>query len=417
MQKILIYTEKITPRIQYVFDFVLREFSGLDFELTTNVQFFEASEIPKVNYSQQKIADEIYLKSDEFMFEDIISDKIKFEELDSIGKLFFALSRYEEYLPQPKDYHGRISGKGKVYKTPFVDEWILEFHKELKLKYPELEFKKRKFELVLTCDVDQAWKYRNKGFKRIYGAYLKDLVKLDFKEFAKRKRVISGKEEDPFDTFDYFKSFLDHPLRLRSVSGQNDNNLRMIFFWLMADYGQFDKNNPVENRAFQEKIKETSKWAEFGVHPSYVSNSSKEKLKTEIKRLAKTLGKPIQKSRQHYIKIVFPHTYRNLIEAGIKEDYTMGYPDETGFRAGTCTPFFWYDLKDEISTDLKVYSFCAMDATLQSYLKFTPEEAKNELRRLKYEIQKVDGQMIVLFHNSNLNEQWVGWDEVLESLF
>src|SRR5690606_36173702 len=149
--------------------FLLREFSGLDFELTSNVQFFEASDFPKINYSQQKFADEIHLKSDEFMFENGISVSVKFEELYPVGKLFFALSRYEEYLPQEKDVHGRISGIGKVYKTPFVDHWILGFQKELKEKYPHLEFKKRAFELVRTCDVDQAWKYRNKGLKRTFG--------------------------------------------------------------------------------------------------------------------------------------------------------------------------------------------------------------------------------------------------------
>ncbi len=408
--KILIYTEKITPRIQYVFDFVLREFSGLDFELTTNAQFFELSEIFKINYSKQKFADEIYLQSDEFMFEDSISDKIKLEELHSIGKIFFALSRYEEYGAQQKDAHGRISGKGRVYKTPFVDKLILGFQKEWKAKYPELEFKKRRFGITLTCDVDQAWKYKHKGFKRTYGAFLKDLVKFDFQELKKRKKIISGKEKDPFDTFEFFKSFLD------SSIPRNDLKIKMIFFWLMADYGKFDKNNPVGNSAFQEKIREISSWAECGIHPSYASNSDPEKLEIEIRRLEKVWGDKIKKSRQHYIKLDFPQTYQNLIEKGISEDYSMGYADETGFRAGTCTSFFWYDLSKEIQTDLKVIPFCAMDVSMRNYQKWSIEESVQEIRRLKSEIQKVEGNMCVLFHNSNFREHWEGWEKVMESL-
>ena len=410
MQKTLIYTEKITPRIQYVFDFLLRGFSGLDFELTANIQFFESSGLPKINYSQQKLTDEIHLESDEFMFETGISGSVKFEGLHPVGKLFFALSRYEEYLPQKKDVHGRISGAGKVYKTPFVDNWAIEFQKELKAKYPELEFKKREFGITLTCDVDQVWKYKHKGFKRTYGAYLKDFSKLNFKESAKRRNVISGIEKDPFDTFEIFKE-----LTLRQA--QRDGNYKIIFFWLMADYGKFDKNNPVSNRFFQDKIREISAWAECGIHPSYISNSYPEKLTTEIKRLEKILGIKITKSRQHYIKLNFPETYQNLIKNGITEDYSMAYADETGFRAGTCTPFFWYDLESEKQTELKVHPFCAMDVSMRNYMKLSVEESIEEIGRLKNEIQKVNGQMVVLFHNSNFRESWQGWEKVMESLF
>ena len=413
MQKILIYTEKITPRVQYIFDFILREFSGLDFELTSNVQFFEASDLPKINYSKDQFSDEIHLKSDEFMQETGIFGSVKFEALHPVGKLFFALSRYEEYLPQERGLHGRISGKGKVYKTPFVDNWILEFQKELKSKHPQMEFKKREFELVLTCDVDQVWKYRNKGFKRTYGAFLKDLAKLNFKELAKRRKIISGKENDPFDTFEFFQSFLDSSI---PRNDKKDNNISMIFFWLMADYGKFDKNNPVGNLNFVQKIREVSQWAESGIHPSYASNSQPEKLKKEIERLEKILGQKIKKSRQHYIMLRFPETYRNLIQNGIWEDYSMAYADETGFRAGTCTPFYWYDLEAEIRTDLKIHPFCAMDVTMRNYMNLSVEESIEEVQRLKSEIEKVNGEMVVLFHNSNFREQWEGWGKVMESL-
>lgn len=423
MQKILIYTEKITPRVQYIFDFILREFSGLDFELTSNVQFFEASDLPKINYSKDQFSDEIHLKSDEFMQETGIFGSVKFEALHPVGKLFFALSRYEEYLPQERDLHGRISGKGKVYKTPFVDNWILEFQKELKSKHPQMEFKKRKFELVLTCDVDQVWKYRNKGFKRTYGAFLKDFTKLNFKELAKRREIISNREDDPFDTFDLFKSLsnghgeLVEPSfdKLR-ITEQNAKKIRLIFFWLMADYGKFDKNNPVRNLDFAQKIREVSQWAESGIHPSYASNSQPEKLKKEIERLEKILGQKIKKSRQHYIMLRFPETYRNLIQNGIQEDYSMAYADETGFRAGTCTPFYWYDLQAESRTDLKIHPFCAMDVTLRNYMKLSVEESIAEVQSLKSEIEKVNGEMVVLFHNSNFREHWEGWEKVMESL-
>lgn len=405
MNKILVYTEKITPRIQYVFEFILNEFSGLELSFTDDISFFLASETPKINYSNTMISDEIQLSIDSFLYTEEISTEIRFSELNEVGKIFFALSRYEEYLPQEKDQHGRVSGKGKVYKTPFIDKWILEFQQKLKEKYPQLLFKKRTFELVVTCDVDQTWKYKNKGFKRTCGGFLRDLINVDYSEFSKRIRVIFGDEKDPYDTFDYFKQL------------KEKYHFQMIFFWLMADYDTFDKNNPVTNTHFQNKIKEVSRWATFGIHPSYASTNQPEKLDLEINRLQNVMNDSIDKSRQHYIKLNLPKTYYNLIQKGITEDYTMAYADETGFRAGTTTPFFWYDLENEAQTNLKVHPFCTMDVSMRNYMGLSINESINEVQRLKSEIQKVNGQMVVLFHNSNLNDDWNGWSEVVESLF
>lgn len=408
--KILIYTPVITPRIQYIFDFVLKEFSGIDFEFTSDLGLFESAQLPRINYSKENIADTIFLKSDEFLVENNISQNIRFDDLNDIGKLFFALTRYEEYRPQVRDIHDRITGKNKVYKTPFVDTWILNFQKELNSQYSHLKFNKREFEMILTCDVDQAWKYKHTGFIRTYGGFIKDLAKFDFGQFNLRRQVISGRMSDAFETFEYFRELI-------SGNSKDGQKVRMIFFWLMGDYNKFDRNNPVNNPYFIELIRSVSTWAETGIHPSYTSNFSPKNLKIEIERLEKCSGKKITKSRQHFIKLRLPETYRNLIENGIEEDYTMAYADETGFRAGTCTPFYWYDLSREEKTNLKVHSFCAMDVTLRNYMKLTPQKASEELMRLKSEIAKVDGQMITLFHNSNLNGDWEDWKEVLESIF
>lgn len=405
MQKILIYSPKITNRIQYVFDFIMREFSGLEFELTTDSAQFKNYDFPKINYSEAPFSDEIFLKSDEIMFEYKISEKVQFTTLHEIGKCFFALSRYEEYLPGNRDKHDRFSGENKVYKTPFVDAWIIEFQNALKNRYPELEFKKRKFEFILTSDIDQAWKYKHKGWKRIYGGLLKDFIKFDFQEIKRKLSVLSNQSQDPFDTFDYFKSL------------KEKHNFTMIFFWLMGDYAKFDTNISINNLHFQNKIREISQWADYGIHPSYASNEQPQKIEIEIQRLSNILNKPITKSRQHYLKLSFPNTYRNLLKHGVTDDYSMSYADETGFRAGTCTPFLWYDLQAETTTSLKIHPFCAMEVAMRNYMKLSKEEAITELRRLKSEILKVKGQMTILFHNSNLNEDWKGWNEVLESVF
>ena len=92
----------------------------------------------------------------------------------------------------------------------------------------------------------------------------------------------------------------------------------------------------------------------------------------------------------------------------------MGYADEIGFRASTALPFFWYDLENETITDLKIYSFQAMDVTLKEYLNLSPDDAFWALNKLKKAIQNVDGQLITLWHNSSFGEDWKGWKEMYE---
>lgn len=404
MQKILIYTPKITPRIQYIFEFIFYEFSGIVVEFTTNIQFFEASTQPKLSYSLAPISDEIHLKLDEFMWENTLKSNLNFDSLQPIGKIFYALSRYEEYFIKEKDIHDRISGKNRVYKTPFVDQWVLEFQQTLQTTFPELNFKKRKFITVLTCDVDQAWQVKNKGLKRTWGNRIKLLLNRNWTEFQQTEKIRKGEIEDAFDQYIYFKKL------------KEEHQFEMIFFWLLGDYGKFDKNIFYKNPHQIKLIQELKQWAEIGIHPSYASNQSLIQLQKEIHRLENILDEKVTKSRQHYIKLELPTTYQNLIRSGIQEDYTLYYADETGFRAGTCTPFKWFDLSKNETTNLIIQPFCAMDVTLRNYMNLTPKEAMQELIRLKTEVQKVDGTFTVLFHNSNLANDWKDWKLVLEAI-
>lgn len=405
MQKILIYTPKITPRIQYIFEFIFYEFSGIVVEFTTNIQFFEASTQPKLSYSLAPISDEIHLKLEEFMWENTLKSNLNFDSLHPIGKIFYALSRYEEYFIKEKDIHGRISGKNRVYKTPFVDQWVLEFQQTLQTTFPELNFKKRKFITVLTCDVDQAWQVKNKGLKRTWGNRIKLLLNRNWTEFQQTEKIRKGEIEDAFDQYIYFKKL------------KEEHQFEMIFFWLLGDYGKFDKNIFYKNPHQIKLIQELKQWAEIGIHPSYASNQSLIQLQKEIHRLENILDEKVTKSRQHYIKLELPTTYQNLIRSGIQEDYTLYYADETGFRAGTCTPFKWFDLSKNETTNLIIQPFCAMDVTLRNYMNLTPKEAMQELIRLKTEVKKVDGTFTVLFHNSNLANDWKDWKLVLETIF
>lgn len=406
-QFILIYTEQITNRIDYIFDFILRDFSGIDFKLTTNKEDFLNSNSPKINFSNHFFDNEINFQVDDILIEYEIRNDIDYHQLKEVGKCFFWLSRYEEYIAKPHqfDHHNRFLGSDLDYSQPIVDQIVLEIQKILNEKYPSIQFKEREFKQINTHDVDFSWKYLNKPFYEIMGSLGKKVLKGNISEFKKQLRVLSRREFDPYSKFDYLKKLAEK------------HNIETVFFWLLGDKTEFDRNINWKNQQQANLIRETNQWAKVGIHPSYLSNFNEFSQKNEIERLEYILNQKINKSRQHFIKLNFPSTYQQLLINGIKEDFTMGFAHRTGFRAGTSTPFKWFDLSTNQQTLLTTYPFVAMDVTLRNYMKLTTEEAILELKRLKQITKDVNGTFITLFHQSNFEEEWSDWKVVYESIF
>jgi hypothetical protein len=139
-------------------------------------------------------------------------------------------------------------------------------------------------------------------------------------------------------------------------------------------------------------------------------------LKIEKKRLELIINTPITKSRQHYLRLNFPETYQNLVDLEIFEDYTMGYAQHFGFRASTCTPFYFYDIEYEIQTPLKLIPFAVMDVTLKDYLKYSNKKSFATIMQLADQVKKVNGTFITLNHNETFNKfgRFRGWKLMYE---
>src|SRR5690554_4176155 len=153
-----------------------------------------------------------------------------------------------------------------------------------------------------------------------------------------------------------------------------------------------------------ELISGVQAFAKVGIHPSYASNDNPARIAKEKKRLSDITKLPVIRSRQHFLKFSLPVTYRDLIEAGIEEEYSMGFADMPGFRSGTCTPHYFFDIDKNQSTDLKVFPLIVMDATLREYLKIDAAKAVELMKRLIDRVRAVDGVFISLWHNDSLSD-------------
>ena len=101
-----------------------------------------------------------------------------------------------------------------------------------------------------------------------------------------------------------------------------------------------------------------------GLKASYFAIHDPAILKKEKLRMEAIINTDLTASRNSFSKLNLPETYRNLIELEIQEDFTMGYVNQIGFRAGTCSPFLFYDLDYEVQTPLKIWSYHIMDYCL-----------------------------------------------------
>lgn len=427
----LVHVPRITDRVLYTFDLVLKQLLGLDFTLTSDADSFTAFEGPKLCYGPSKIGDAPFQKAVNLLFERHIHEQetssVEFEDVkglfpvygkelllpfDPFAASFYLVSRYEEYLPQVRDKYGRFQAESTwmfengLLQKPLVDIWAIALKNRLKPVFPDLPFKERKFKFIPTYDIDAAWAYKHKGLYRTVGGFIKDLTAGDREGLRERHEVLRDKRKDPFDSFDF------------QFELQKTFKLKPIYFILCGEYDTNDKNISIRNEAFRSLIKQLGDYADVGIHPSFSSYLNVEKLQTEIDALSEVLHRPLTKSRQHFLRMNLPRSYQKLIELDISDDYTMGFASQAGFRAGIADAFRFFDLENDMATNLWVHPFALMDGTMRDYLNLDVEASLDLAKQLVDEVKAVGGTFIYLTHNETLGgeKRWVGWPEMYRKL-
>lgn len=404
---IKIFAERRTSRLQYAIKTIFEERLGLRASFTSNQDELLSFEGARLNYSNRTIPGMPRIIPATLLFEKRLQEQhiqvsqhhdtpLLFQhqgnELghDPLAAVFYMFSRFEEYFPYRADAHGRFPStesfvhRYEATRLPLADIYIQRLKKFLQDHYPFLKMNDSGFMLEVTIDVDQMFMYRAKGIARSMAGTARDLA-FQFSGFKKRMNVILGQARDPLDIYDDI------------ISKCKTHRLRPVFFFQVGETSRFDINNPIHLPYVKNRINDIAMEADIGVHPSYYSSDRPQMFDLECERLRSITSVSIDRSRQHYLRFRLPSTFRKLEDLGVRDDYSMGFPDINGFRASTSMPYQFFDLERDEVTAIRIHPLVYMDM-LSVKNNHTASEATEEARRLMKTVKDAGGIFSTVWH-------------------
>jgi hypothetical protein len=309
------------------------------------------------------------------------------------------LTRWEEYVNKNRDKHNRFPAtQSLAFKQGFLDRPIVnEYVEKLKKKLLDLDdtvvFKERKFELVLTHDVDELimWKSWKQVFRVVAGDILKRKnIKLALSRVTEYFLIKQDKIKDPFDTFDWLMD------KSESVG------VKSRFYFMSGGVTKFDNRYKIDDKKTIKLINHIKNRGHIvGFHPSYNAYNDTMQFKKEKEALEKASKCKIEEGREHYLRFEVPTTWQIWEDNGMKVDSTCGYADKEGFRCGTGDEFSVFNILTREKLRLKERPLIFMDDNHHSYNQnLNTEKSFEIIAKLIQQAKKYNTKTTLLFHNS-----------------
>ena len=292
---------------------------------------------------------------------------------DIVYNTFFFISRAEELINPQRDEHGRFAAKYSLLSQhnrlmiPLVDEYARMLMKLLDLPLPTPSFSK----IYLTHDIDSIAQYRH-----LRGA-VGGIIRGEWRKVLASQKDIHN---DPAFTFQWLIA------QDKKVKGAECIYFVKDTSGKQYDYPQYNLRG--KDFALVQQTLETS-GAKIGLHSSYYGIHGAESWKEGG-------------HRSHYLRCSIDQM-QALADAGIRDDFTMQFPDQVGFRLQTTRPVRWINPKTMQLTDLLLHPLTVMDCTLSNtnYMHLSEDEAYFECQRLFEKIHQNAGEIVLLWHNTN----------------
>lgn len=322
---------------------------------------------------------------------------------DIIASSYFMLSRYEEMIKRERrDIHKRFLAKDSiVFKqgyglVPIVDEYGILLRELLREYAIKTHDETKGFsKIYLTHDIDRPFKYPT--LKSAIKQKIANVIRKDSCE----KNVLLQYFDLRRDEYFTFPKILEYDNNL--VNKINGDIVKPVYFIISRKNRLLSLYRGIKSRKFKKLVGLLKSYkVEFGLHVSYKAGEIPEEIKCEKRRLEKVLSIKTSKSRHHGLRWIEPEDVDCMEDAGVMDDFTMGYADSIGFRVGTCRPYRFINPVRMSLTKVTIHPMEIMECTLdrKNYMNVSYEQALFACKRVIKEVYKNNGELVLLWHNT-----------------
>lgn len=323
---------------------------------------------------------------------------------DLVASAYFMLSRYEETVkPESRDQHGRFLAKDSVVfqqkygMRPLVDEWgryIRDLLRKAGVDFPAEKLGFRK--IYLTHDIDRPFLLWSK--KQVFKQWIKNIIHYGRKIPNPYRVFISG-VNDPCNNF---SEIIGYDADLKNKMGESV--VESVYFMIAAGNDRTKNYCNIELAKYQAVLKQLEEsGAKIGLHASYEAGGDPSLLKVEMDRMFKYCGCATSNNRHHFLRWREPEHIDDMENAGITEDFTIGYADCAGFRVGTCRPYKFINPKTIRVSNVVVHPMEVMECSLDRpiYMGLDFESAKSLCKEIASKVYDYNGELNILWHNTS----------------
>jgi len=346
IMKLLAYVPHLTPRIKYIFYFIFHDILKTDIGFSSNLAEFKSSTLPKISYANQPVADEVHFRNADLLLS------------HEIVKTSFKTTVFGDTIVPFGVSGGVLPFDVFAASFYFVSRYeeYLHFIADDEGHYPaELSLQSRL--KLLQIPVVDAW-----------ALIIKNIL------LRKYPTLFFGKKKFAF-------------VPLTCLYTENTRSRGLIHSVRRI----YNKTRVLLSRKEQPDFQATE------IQTFIQDLQDKYKVNGQFFHL------PSQNEDGEIDgQIDLPNSYLQLIKAGISNDYRMGYKNTTGFRAGTCSPFFWYDLQLEKSTHLLVHPIAINDLSLNADKMMRVDFVLDKWKNMVDTVKLLDGHLYIVWHQDTL---------------
>jgi hypothetical protein len=333
-------------------------------------------------------------------------------DADLVFSSFFFLSRREETEIKTFDKHGRFPTRESIsFKHGFSQRAVVNEYLKLLLEIISQIARSKNIPLIRKCFWPNAERLAvclTHDVDIIEKWYLYSMVRC--LELIKRGQLSS-----------FLKTFWSLSKGLLSrgnpalafeqmTSAEENFSFKSSFYFMTGRPGlksvlSSDLTYDLASPEILDRAKELlSKELEVGLHASYHTFLNSRLLSEEKEELERSVGSAIRGIRQHFLRLRIPQSWIDHEDCHFSYDTSLGFADQSGYRASFAFPFHAYDLQNDRKLDLVELPLAIMDRTYSKYLSFSPERIKEDIIQTFQELEGLGGLVTILWHTHMVDE-------------